>query len=205
MRAIISVVEDNPSFQLALQSIIKETDHFEIGGIYSSAEEALQMLDNPPDMAIVDIQLPGINGIELIRQIKIANPAIECLICSMHDDDDKIIQALECGAVGYILKDSSVAQIQNALLEVKHGGAPMSPYIAKRVISTFRPKQKTNFLNLSERETEVLHLLSEGLQYKEIGERLFISYETVKKHLKNIYQKLHVQNKVEATIKYKQQ
>jgi DNA-binding NarL/FixJ family response regulator len=122
----------------------------------------------------------------------------------MHDDDDHIVKALENGAAGYILKDSSVSQIHSALVELVKGGAPMSPYIASRVISFFKkPKISQESALLSKREYEVLELVAQGLQYKEIADRLHLSTETVKKHMRNIYQKLHVQNKVEAVNKFR--
>ncbi|RYY59733.1 MAG: response regulator transcription factor, partial [Chitinophagaceae bacterium] len=125
-------------------------------------------------------------------------------VCSIHDDDDKIMQALESGAEGYILKDSSASQIRAALEEMLHGGAPMSPYIARRVISFFRkPADLPPAAVLTIREQEVLNLLAAGLQYKQIADRLFLSVETVKTHLRNIYAKLHVQNKMEAVNKWR--
>ncbi len=200
----VSIVEDNVLFQQALVNVINSHDAFRLGQVYGSAEAALQMLQSPPDIAIIDINLPGKNGIELIAQLQQA-PAIQCLVCSMHDDDDHIVKALESGAVGYILKESSVTQIGNALTELVNGGAPMSPYIASRVISFFKkPKLNTESALLSKREKEVLQLLAQGLQYKEIAEQLFLSIETIKKHMRNIYQKLHVQNKVEAINKFRQ-
>lgn len=120
----------------------------------------------------------------------------------MFDDDEFIFLALKNGALGYLLKDSSFEQILNALDELKKGGSPMSPYIARRVIASFQqPKEKKLNTILSDREQEVLEQLAHGLIYKEIGEKLFISHETVKQHIKHIYQKLHVQNKIEALNK----
>ena len=199
----VSIVEDNTLYQQALENIILSSEVFRLHKSYGSAEAAMDMLQNPPDIAIVDINLPGKSGIELIRQLH-SGSAIQCLVCSMHDDDDFIVKALENGAVGYILKDATVAQISTALEEVVKGGAPMSPYIASRVISFFRkPKISSEAALLSAREREVLEMLAEGLQYKEIAERLSLSTETVKKHMRNIYQKLHVQNKVEAVNKFR--
>lgn len=202
MKAAVSILEDSIPFQEALKKIIEESDEFLFCKKYSSAEEAFDMVQNTPDIAIIDIQLPGMSGIDFIRQIKKQTPQTQYLVCSMHDDDEKIISALENGACGYILKESTSFQIKEALIEVLKGGAPMSPYVAKRVISFFqKPKLKDASALLSEREKEVLHLLSKGMIYKEIAASLFISTETVKKHLRNIYQKLHVQNKIEALNK----
>jgi len=203
MNKIVAIVEDNELFQQALIDVIKSSDDFVLGAVYGSAEAAVDMLAYPPDIAIIDINLPGKSGIELIKQLG-ASTDIQCLVCSLHDDDEYIVRALENGAVGYILKDASVVQIHDALLELVKGGAPMSPYIASRVISFFKkPKIQEESALLSKREREVLQLLAQGLQYKEIAERLALSLETVKKHMRNIYQKLHVQNKVEAVNKFR--
>lgn len=139
------------------------------------------------------------NGAKLVSHITEANKNVQCMICSMYDDDEFIFSALKNGALGYLLKDSSGDQILAALEGLKNGGSPMSPYIARRVIASFQQRQEKKISELlSDREQEVLEHLSQGLIYKEIGEKLFISHETVKQHIKHIYQKLHVQNKVEA-------
>jgi DNA-binding NarL/FixJ family response regulator len=196
------VVEDNNLYQQALVNVINSSQEFRLHKVYSSAEAAMDMLKNQPDIAIIDINLPGKSGIELIAGLR--GTAIQCLVCSMHDDDDHIVKALENGAVGYILKDASVQQISNALEELVRGGAPRSPFIASRVISFFRkPAVKTENALLSTREREVLLLVAKGLQNKEVADRLGLSTETVKKHMRNIYQKLHVQNKVEAVNKFR--
>ena len=142
------------------------------------------------------------NGPSLIGQISQVNQNVQCIICSLYDDDAFIFSALKNGAVGYLLKDSTGEQILAALDDVMKGGSPMSPYIARKVIESFQqPKSKALSDVLTDREQEVLSQVAEGFIYKEIGERLFISHQTVKKHLKNIYQKLHVQNKIEAVNK----
>ena len=139
------------------------------------------------------------NSAKLVSHITAANKNVQCIICSMYDDDEFIFSALKNGALGYLLKDSSGDQILAALEGLKNGGSPMSPYIARRVIASFQQRQEKKISELlSDREQEVLEHLSKGLIYKEIGEKLFISHETVKQHIKHIYQKLHVQNKVEA-------
>lgn len=170
-----------------------------MGGIYSSAEEILPFIGQLTGIVIVDIKLPGMNGAKLVSHISESNKNVQCIICSMYDDDEFIFSALKNGALGYLLKDSSGEQIVSALEGLKNGGSPMSPYIARRVIASFQQQQQLKVSEiLSEREHEVLQQLSQGLIYKEIGERLFISHETVKQHIKHIYQKLHVQNKIEA-------
>jgi NarL family two-component system response regulator LiaR len=151
---------------------------------------------------MIDIELPGMNGASLVKQICLVNKEVKCIICSMYDDDAFILAALKNGALGYLLKDSTGKQILDALEDLKNGGSPMSPYIARKVIASFQsPLPSPAMAALSEREQEVLRLISEGHTYRVASEKLFISYETVKKHLRNIYQKLHVQNKVEAMNK----
>jgi len=205
MIPVISIVEDSRTFQQALAQVLTESTAFKLGSIYGSAEAAMNGLpEEKPDVVIVDIQLPGQSGIQLIRTIRRLQLPVRFLVCSIHDDDDKIMEALENGAEGYILKDSSATQIRQALDELLQGGAPMSPYIARRVISFFRKplqQQPTELLTL--REQEVLNLLAAGLQYKQIADRMYLSLETVKTHLRNIYAKLHVQNKVEALNKWR--
>lgn len=203
MKITVSVVEDNVLYQQALVDVIRSNETFVLHSVFGSAEEAMALLQDPPEIAIIDINLPGKSGIELIATLR-EQTSTQCMVCSMYEDDDHIVQALENGAVGYLLKDASVQDISNALDELVKGGAPMSPYIASRVISFFRkPKVKSEGSLLSTREKEVLQLVAQGLQYKEVAERLFLSTETIKKHMKNIYHKLHVQNKVEAVNKFR--
>ncbi len=155
--------------------------------------------DHPPQIAIVDIKLPGKNGVELIAAIKEKAPGILCMVCSFYDDDEFVFKALKNGASGYILKDSMPKQIIESLQELQEGGAPMSRYIAKKVINTFQAKKNHPKLSeLSERENEILQLVATGLIVKEVAEKLYLSAHTVTKHLKNIYHKLHVNNRIEA-------
>lgn len=202
----ISIVEDNEQFRNGLEAIIKSESDFYLAGSYSSAEKAMADLpQNPPDIVIADISLPGMKGTELIVRLKNSLPQTQFMVCSIHDDNDHIFEALKCGASGYILKDPITAlEITNAIRNLYNGGSPMSPFIARKIIGSFQKTISTDeYLVLSSREREVLVLLSKGLLYKEIAEKMGVTHETVKKHLKNIYQKLHVQNKIEALNKYK--
>ena len=173
--------------------------------VFASAEEALPYIKELSGIVIVDIKLPGINGATLVSHITRANENVQCIICSMYDDDEFIFSALKNGALGYLLKDSTGDEIIAALVELKNGGSPMSPYIARRVTASFQQsKEKKISELLSNREYEVLQQLAQGLVYKEIGERLFISHDTVKQHIKHIYQKLHVHNKVQVLNKFRE-
>jgi two-component system, NarL family, response regulator LiaR len=202
----VALVEDNDLFRTALETIVSQEKDLTLAGSFTSAEKALSALEQyPPDIAIVDISLPGMRGPELISRLKDKISQTQFMVCTIHDDNDTIFEALKSGASGYILKDPVTAiEIVKAIHDLYNGGSPMSPFIARKVIGTFQ-KPAINDVNslLSQREKEVLELVSQGLLYKEVAIRLTISPETVKKHLKNIYQKLHVQNKVEALNKFR--
>ena len=204
----VALVEDNDLFRTALETIVSQEKDLILGGSFSSAEKALVALEQtPPDIVIVDISLPGIRGTELIIRLKDKIRQTQFMVCTIHDDNDTVFEALKSGASGYILKDPVTAiEIVKAIHDLYNGGSPMSPFIARKVIGTFqKPAIKDVDSLLSQREKEVLELVAQGLLYKEIAIRLSISVETVKKHLKNIYQKLHVQNKVEALNKFRHQ
>lgn len=206
MMITVSVVEDNDQFRNALEAIIKEQDDFALAGSYDSAEKALYgLVESPPDIVIADISLPGMRGTELIIHLKDKMQQTQFMVCSIHDDNDTIFEALKCGASGYILKDPvTAAEIIKAIRDLYNGGSPMSPYIARKVIGSFqKPSIHDERSLLSIREKEVLELLAKGLLYKEIADKLGVTHETIKKHLKNIYQKLHVQNKIEALNKFR--
>ncbi|MBU3715173.1 MAG: response regulator transcription factor [Ferruginibacter sp.] len=200
----IAVVEDNVQFRNGLESIIQSQNDMVLAGSYESAEKALNALpDNPTDIVISDINLPGMRGTNLILHLKDKMPHTQFMVCSIHDDDDTIFEAMKYGASGYILKNPVTAdEILKAIHDLYNGGSPMSPFIARKVISSFqKPTVSTESSLLSVREKEVLEFLAKGLLYKEIADKLGVSHETIKKHLKNIYQKLHVQNKIEALKK----
>lgn len=196
----VSIIEDDKSYREGLENLINNSGYFSILHCYASAEAALpHLIHHPPAIAIVDIKLPGKSGIDIISVIKQQQPNVLCMVCSFYDDNEHVFDALRSGASGYLLKDSMPHDIIESLKELHMGGAPMSRYIAKKVISVFQNKQVVNRLaELSERENEVLQLVATGITVKEISERLALSKHTVTKHLKNIYTKLHVTNKVEA-------
>jgi DNA-binding NarL/FixJ family response regulator len=200
----IAIVEDNDKFRSGLEAIIQSQSEMALAGSYESAEKALIALPgNPTDVVICDINLPGMRGTNLILQLKDKIPQTQFMVCSIHDDDETIFEAMKFGASGYILKNPVTADdIIRAIHDLYNGGSPMSPFIARKVISSFqKPTVSTESSMLSIREKEVLEFLAKGLLYKEIADKLGVSHETVKKHLKNIYQKLHVQNKIEALKK----
>jgi len=201
---LVSIIEDHDYYRLSLVKMLESDSRFKVMGVYASAELAFDdLLQNPPDIAIVDIMLKEMSGIQLIKALKNSILHTQFLMCTSYQDSENVFNALRAGALGYIVKDASSADIQNAIVELYNGGAPMSPYIARKVINLMHQKPEADLNLLSNREQEVLVLLSKGLLYKEISDTLSISLNTVKNHLKNIYKKLHVQNKVEAVNRYK--
>jgi NarL family two-component system response regulator LiaR len=200
----VSIVEDNFHYRSALVKLFQNADGFVLKGAYSSAEEAFHdLLMHQPDIVIIDIQLPGMSGISLIRKMHFDLPGSQFLVYTLYQDNDIIIEAMRAGASGYILKGLNTEDIWNAVKELYAGGVPLSPSVARKIISFFQQtKNDINSYGLSERELEVLISMSKGLLYKEIAYKLFISSNTVKNHLKSIYKKLHVQNKIEAINKY---
>lgn len=202
----VSIVEDHEQYRNNLVSAIQENKSFVIKGIYANAEDALKKLSiDSPDIAIIDIKLRDKSGIDLILESKASLKNTQFLMCTGYQNDEKIFNALQAGASGYIIKGCTASEIQEALIDLYEGGAPMSPFIARKVVNLFKVQktEQASDLGLSERELEVLNLLSKGLLYKEISEKLFISPNTVKNHCKNIYKRLHVQNKIEALNKFK--
>jgi DNA-binding NarL/FixJ family response regulator len=196
----VSVIEDDKDYREGLETLVNHSDYFRILHSYSSAETALpHIIHYPPDIAVVDIKLPGKNGIDIISVIKQQTPDVLCMVCSFYDDNDHVFDALKNGASGYILKDSMPNDIIESLKELYLGGAPMSRYIARKVISVFQNKPGLASLpELSERENEVLKLVATGITVKEVSDQMSLSKHTVTKHLKNIYTKLHVTNRIEA-------
>ena len=200
----VSIVEDHDQYRFSLVKVLESDPRFRVVGLYASAEEAVTDLQSrPPDIAIVDIMLKEMSGIDLLRIVASQMIDTQFLMCTSFQDSENVFSALRAGASGYIVKDSSADEIVNAIVDLHMGGAPMSPYIARKVINLMHRKPQADINDLSSRELEVLTLLSNGLLYKEISDLLSISLNTVKNHLKNTYKKLHVQNKVEAVNRYR--
>lgn len=199
----ICVVEDDEHIRSMLIVLLEGTTGFRCVGAYASAELAMEDIPNKlPDLVLMDINLPGKSGIECVAFLRAKCPQVHCVMLTVFEDPDRIFEALRAGAVGYLLKSTPPVQIMAALQDAFEGGAPMSAQIARKVVQSFRPNvQKTTSLDeLTEREREILSMLSSGYQYKEIAKQLSISMDTVKTHVRHIYEKLQVRNRSEATL-----
>ncbi|MFZ1694271.1 MAG: response regulator transcription factor [Flavobacteriales bacterium] len=192
----VAVVEDDRGAREAVCAVIEAADGLVLRGAYASAEEALAALpDLEPDAVLMDIQLPGISGIECVRKLKDQLADTDFVMLTAMDDEESVFRSLSAGATGYLHKHASPQEIIDALREVREGGSVISPAIARLVVRSFQPKSEPN---LSEREHEVLSRLCDGENYRSIADMLFISSNTVKAHIKNIYVKLHVNTRAEA-------
>ncbi len=199
----IAIIEDDEDVRDSLKTIVQSTEGFDCAGDFADAESGLEFLTNAPaDIVLMDIHLPGMDGIECVRRLKGVRPEMQFIMCTIFKDDESVFNALKAGATGYLLKNDDPGNIIKAIHELHAGGSPMTPQIARRVIESFkRPAVNDETHLLTKRETEMLGLLAKGLRYKEIAEKLFISTETVRKHINNTYQKLHVQSRIEAVNK----
>lgn len=172
--------------------------------VFADAETALKELTlEPVNIALFDVNLPGMNGIECIRRLKIIHPSIQCMVLTVYDKPDIIFEAMKAGAISYLLKSTPSEKIIEAIEEVNKGGSPISSQIARKVIEAFALREKTNeyFQDLTRREQELLDLLSKGYRYREIADKLYISIETVRTHIRNVYEKLQVNSRTEALKK----
>jgi DNA-binding NarL/FixJ family response regulator len=200
----IWLIEDNYHFRRTIQLLINKQNGMKCTETFESCEDGLKFIskNSPPDIILLDINLPGINGISGIEKIKNISPSTHIIILTVYDDNEKVFNALCSGASGYLLKDSSPQKIISAIEEANAGGAPMSIQIAHKVLEIFSQlKPKKSDYGLTEREKEILQLAVNGLTKQQIADKLFISFHTVNNHLKNIYTKLHVNTRSGAISK----
>jgi len=201
----VAIVEDLEEVLEGLSTFIKQDAAIELSAVYRTAEAAaLELPIVKPDIVIMDINLPGITGIECIKRIKAVNATILFMMFTVYENNDQVFEALKAGASGYLLKKTPPLQIIEAVKELHQGGSPMSSQIARKLVTHFQEKQQvlqSEAAVLSAREKEVLEHLAKGMLYKEIADLLGISFHTVRQHIGSIYQKLHVQNKTEAINK----
>ena len=208
----ISIVEDNDKLRGTLAKLIGRTEGFRFVSDYATAEDALGGLPKAkPDVVLMDINLPGINGVECVRKLKQISPQTQVMMLTVYEDTQNIFNALAAGANGYMLKRTPTKELIEAIREVYRGGSPMTTHIARLVVQSFQKPVATapaggggDLSELSDREQQVLDLLAQGLIYKEIAEKLNIGYETVHTYIRRIYEKLQVRTRTEAVAKFLQ-
>src|SRR5678815_3499904 len=204
MSITVAIVEDLDEVRDGLKNFLSLGNEFAVVDTFKTAEEALYEVPKlKPNIVIMDISLPGMNGIECIRLVKDKTPSTQFMMFTVYENDEKVFEALKAGASGYLLKNTGLVQLIEALHELHNGGSPMSANIARKLVTVFREKENSEIPveALSKRETEILQLLSKGLLYKEIADHISISVSTVRQHIHKIYEKLHVQNRTEAINK----
>jgi DNA-binding NarL/FixJ family response regulator len=200
----VVIVEDDDEIKQWLKTVVSANPDlncvaaFQNAELFSASFDALE-----PEVVIMDIHLPGKSGIECVAQLKPKRPETQYIMCTIFEDADNIFESLRAGATGYLLKNQPAEELQRAILEVYKGGSPMSSSIARKVVDYFQKKNESAALmaQLSARQREILQYLSEGYRYKEIADKLFVSTETVRTHIRNIYEKLQVQSRTEALNK----
>lgn len=200
----VAIIEDQRRTRECLAAIVAGTPGCSTVGSYGSMEEALRVLERvPPDVALSDIGLPGMSGIDGVRRLKASHPATHVIMLTVYADDTHIFEAICAGASGYLLKDTPPARLIDAIREIHAGGAPMSPDIARRVVTMFQKiaPPRDSAADLTPRELEVLRLLAGGHSYKTAADALSVSLDTLRTHIRNIYDKLHVHSKSEAVLK----
>ncbi|MBK6545697.1 MAG: response regulator transcription factor [Saprospiraceae bacterium] len=200
----VVIVEDDTVIRSSMQELLSFVEDLHCIGVYEKAEEFMRNFkDIKPDVVLMDITLPGMNGIQCVRETKPLRPVVQYLMCTSHSDAERTFDSLCAGATGYILKNSTPDQISTAIRDIHNGGSPMSAEIARLVVNSFPKKQLDSGLleTFTTREQEILHALAKGYAYKEIADKLFISIETVRTYLRKIYEKLQVHSKVEALNK----
>ena len=199
----IAVFEDNQKFRESLEFVIVTSNDMELCGSFEDTNRLQQRIEAlQPDVVLMDINIPGKNGIEATREIKEKFPSIQICMQTIFEEDDKVFASLCAGASGYILKNTAPDKVLQAIREVAEGGAFFTPSIAKKVLHNFQQQpEKAEYIKLSEKEKEVLKLLVDGLSYKMIADKVSLSFHTIHTHIKNIYEKLHVNSKGEAVAK----
>lgn len=201
----VSIVDDEKSLCESIATFLDGSPGFRCVSIFGSAEAALKRLpDDHPDVVLMDINMAGMNGIECVSRLKAMAPQIQIVMLTVYDDADQIFKALAAGATGYLLKRNDPEELLQAIRDVQAGGSPMSNSIARKVVASFQKAGQggEKRVPLSPREQAVLDCLAQGLAYKQIGDQLGISINTIRTHLRHIYEKLHVQSRTEAVAKY---
>ncbi len=199
----VAIVEDDEKVRSYLSALVGGSGEFNVVQTIGSTEEAIELFsaEGAPtvDIVLTDIELPGKTGIDFIAWFKPRYPDVQIMVLSSYDDSDRVFRALRAGASGYVLKTTPAAKLLESLNDLKRGGSPMSSQIARMVVTAFQKDERNAALDsLSAREQDVLHWLAQGFRYQDIADKLFISVETVRTHIRNIYEKLHARNRKEA-------
>ena len=201
----VAVVEDDEGIRNSLASLIRRAETLKLTGDFSDGETAVRELPNrPPDVVLMDINLPGINGVECVRQLKAALPTVQFLMLTVYEDSDSLFNSFKAGASGYLLKRTATQRLIEAIHDVHAGGSPLTPQLARRVVQFFsKPADQSSPVSrLTQGEKEFLDQLANGYSYKEIADRMKISIDTVRSYVRTVYEKLHVHSRTEAVVKY---
>jgi len=200
----VAIVEDDEDIRHSLEEIISSSDEMNCVASFPNAEEFIESFKFiSADVVLMDINLPGQDGIKTVAQLKPLKPKVQYLMCTSYEEPEKTFESLCAGATGYLLKSSTPEKLFDAVKEIYKGGSPMSPQIARLVVTSFNQKQKVSkeYESLTDREKEILQFLSKGFQYKEIADKLFLSVETIRTYVRHIYEKLQVHSRTEALNK----
>ncbi|HMR81652.1 MAG TPA: response regulator transcription factor [Niabella sp.] len=201
----IALIEDEETIRTSLLALLYMQEELDVADAFDDGETALTCLEKKPvDVLLFDINLPGISGIDVVAKLKVIHPGMQCMALTSYDDAENAFNALKAGATGYILKNTDPKKLVEAIQDIHNGGSPMSSQIARLVVMDFAANRTEKIYSdvLSRRENEILSLLSKGFRYKEIAGQLFISIETVRTHIRNIYEKLQVKSRSEAISKF---
>src|SRR5208337_1538308 len=202
----VAIVDDDEGIRSSLATLIRRAPALRFAGDYPDAETALKEIPNhPPDVVLMDINLPGMKGVECVRQLKTLLPGVQFLMLTVYEDSDSLFNSLKAGASGYLLKRTASARLLEAIRDVHGGGSPMTPQLARRVVQFFSHKPAAGELSVSRLtpgEREFLDQLANGYAYKEIADRMKISIDTVRSYVRTVYEKLHVHSRTEAVVKY---
>ena len=205
MQIKVAIVDDDEGIRSSLAALIRRSPDFKLTGEYPDAEAALKEIPHhEPNVVLMDINMPGMNGVQCVQQLKAALPTLQVLMLTVYEDSDSLFNSLRAGASGYLLKRTASARLLEAIKDVHAGGSPMTPQLARRVVQFFtKPvKEDAAVARLTPGEREFLDQLANGYAYKEIADRMKISIDTVRSYVRTVYEKLHVHSRTEAVVKY---
>jgi len=205
MQIKVAIVDDDEGIRSSLAGLIRRSPEFKLTGEYPNAETALREIPRqPPNVVLMDINMPGMNGVQCVEQLKATLPSVQVLMLTVYEDSDSLFNSLRAGASGYLLKRTASARLLEAIKDVHAGGAPMTPQLARRVVQFFsKPVRADSIMaKLTPGEREFLDQLANGYAYKEIADRMKISIDTVRSYVRTVYEKLHVHSRTEAVVKY---